>query len=384
MKRLAPEQKDALISYSLEQGFDVARVTKADFGELPGERLQAFLDAGLQGDMDWLESRKEWRKNPTNLWEEAKSALVLAINYGPDEDPRALAEYPDKGIVSVYARGRDYHDVVKKRLKRIARWIVEQHGADVKVFVDTAPVMEKPLAAAAGVGWQGKHTNLLSREFGSWLFLGVILITAEIEPDSASKGGCGSCDACLRACPTDAFIAPYQLDARKCISYLTIETRLHIPRDMRSQIGNRIYGCDDCLAACPWNKYAKNSSEIAFEAKEVLRSPNLEDLAALEDAEFRTMFSGSAVKRLGRNRFVRNVMVAIGNSGNQHYLPVIEERLLDTSDQVRLAAVWALGKVATFDKFKAFETLHRQQETDPLILDEWELSREELENEQTG
>ncbi|MBE7636194.1 tRNA epoxyqueuosine(34) reductase QueG [Sneathiella sp. P13V-1] len=384
MTRLSPEQKDALISYSLEQGFDVARVTAADFGKLPGERLQAFLDAGLQGDMDWLENRKEWRKNPTNLWEEAKSALVLAINYGPDEDPRALADYPDKGIVSVYARGRDYHDVVKKRLKRIARWIVEQHGADVKVFVDTAPVMEKPLAAAAGVGWQGKHTNLLSREFGSWLFLGVILITADIDPDEKTKGDCGSCDACLRACPTNAFIAPYQLDARKCISYLTIETRLHIPRDMRSQIGNRIYGCDDCLAACPWNKYAQVSNEIAFEAKEALKSPNLEDLACLSDPEFRTIFSGSAVKRLGRNRFVRNVMVAIGNSGKSDYVPVIEERLQDVSDQVRLAAVWALGKVAASEEFNALKQAHYALETDPLVLEEWDLSGRELIDEQTG
>ena len=381
MTSLTEIQKAELIDQALSVGFDVARIAAADFGELPGVRLEQFLESDLHGDMDWLENRKEWRKNPTNLWEEAKSALVLGLNYGPDTDPRALSDYADKGVVSVYARGKDYHEVVKKRLKRIARWIVAEYGADVKVFVDTAPVMEKPLAAAAGIGWQGKHTNLLSRDFGSWLFLGVILITADIPADAPSTGDCGSCTACLDACPTDAFLAPYQLDARRCISYLTIETRLHIPREMRGLIGNRIYGCDDCLAACPWNKFAQISNEIAFAAKEALIAPDLADLAILEDAEFRSLFSGSAVKRLGRNRFIRNVMVAIGNSSNHDYLPVIKDRLRDPSVQVRLAAVWALGQIASLAEFEAFSAEFEADETDPDILEEWRLSRKDLEDE---
>jgi len=381
MTSLSHTQKTELIEQALSVGFDMARIAPADFGSLPGERLEQFLEADLHGDMDWLENRKEWRKNPVNLWPDAKSALVLGLNYGPDTDPRALADFPDKGIVSVYARGKDYHEVVKKRLKRIARWIVTEHGADVKVFVDTAPVMEKPLAAAAGIGWQGKHTNLLSREYGSWLFLGVILITADIEPDVASAGDCGTCTACLDACPTDAFVAPYQLDARRCISYLTIETRLHIPREMRGLIGNRIYGCDDCLAACPWNKFAQQSNEIAFAAKEALVAPDLADLAVLDDTEFRTLFSGSAVKRLGRNRFIRNVMIAIGNSGRNDYLTIIKARLDDPSEQVRLAAVWAAGRLADVVQFKELAAVFEVGESDPDILEEWRLSRKELEHE---
>ena len=381
MTSLTEIQKAELIDQALSVGFDVARIAPADFGGLPGLRLEQFLEADLHGDMDWLENRKEWRKNPTSLWPEAKSALVVGLNYGPDTDPRALGDKPDKGIVSVYARGKDYHDVVKKRLKRIARWIVAEHDAEVKVFVDTAPVMEKPLAATAGIGWQGKHTNLLSREFGSWLFLGVILITAEIDTDDPSTGDCGSCTACLDACPTNAFIAPYQLDARRCISYLTIETRLHIPREMRGQIGNRIYGCDDCLAACPWNKFAQRSNELAFAAKEALVAPDLGDLAKLDDAEFRALFSGSAVKRLGRNRFIRNVMVAIGNSGNNDYLPVVMSRLDDISEQVRLAAVWAAGRLASLDQFNQLMADFEVDENDLDVLEEWHLSRKDLEHE---
>jgi len=383
MQQLDQSQKQDLIDFAIDQGFDVARVTLADFGPLPGERLDAFLAKGFHGDMDWLEARQSWRRNPANLWEGAKSALVVGLNYGPDADPRALAEQPDFGIVSVYARGKDYHDIVKKRLKRIARHMVQAYGGDVKVFVDTAPVMEKPLAAAAGIGWQGKHTNLLSREFGSWLFLGVVLSTLEIEPDPPEKGGCGSCTACLDACPTDAFVAPYQLEATKCISYLSIETRLHIPREYRAAMGNRIYGCDDCLAACPWNKYARKSSEMALAAKETLSAPRLDMLVQLTDTEFRQFFAGTPVKRLGRNRFVRNVLVALGNTGNSDYIKDVEPLLADISEQVRLAAVWASGRLLGKQSFSQLYKKYYLAEADEQVRIEWNLSKEDLDNEQT-
>jgi epoxyqueuosine reductase len=378
MVTLNAAQKEELIAFSKKQGFDAARISPADFGSLPGDRLETFLDANRHGDMDWLETRKSWRKNPASLWEEAKSAIVLGLNYGPDRDPRALAEQPDKGIISVYAQGKDYHDLVKKRLKRIARWIVATHGADVKVFVDTAPVMEKPLAASAGLGWQGKHTNLLSRDFGSWLFLGVVLTTAEIPPDEQATGSCGQCTACLDACPTNAFPAPYQLDARKCISYLTIETRAHIPRDMRALMGNRIYGCDDCLAACPWNKYAKTSQEMAFAAKEALIAPDLGDLVGLNDPDFRQLFSGSPVKRLGRNRFVRNVLTAIGNTGKKDYAAKVEPLLNDASPIVRLAAVWALGRIADKTTFNSLLEQYQKAEEDEDVRSEWTLTGDDM------
>jgi len=374
-------QKEELMRFALDQGFDVARVTLADFGSVPGEHLDDFLAQNHHGDMDWLEARKAWRRNPTALWPEANSALVLALNYGPDVDPRALSDMPEAGIVSVYARGKDYHELIKKRLKRIARHMVQAFGGDVKVFVDTAPVMEKPLAAAAGVGWQGKHTNLLSRDYGSWLFLGVILSTLEIEPDSPAKGDCGSCTACLDACPTNAFEGPYKLNASKCISYLTIETRSHIPREFRRAMENRIYGCDDCLAACPWNKYAKVSSEMAFTPKETLNAPLLSELVQLQDAEFRLYFSGSPVKRLGRNRFIRNVLIALGNTKDSTHMNKIEVLLEDPSEIVRVAAVWALGQMGQKKVFCELEEKHNVGETDIAVQEEWALSMKDLENE---
>jgi len=383
MTRLSKSEKQDLIQFALDQGFDVARFTNADFGSLPGERLEAFLAGGLHGDMDWLVAKKDWRKSPVSLWPDAASALVLGLNYGPDTNPLALADQPETGVVSVYARGRDYHDIIKKRLKRIARHMVASFEGDVKVFVDTAPVMEKPLAAASGIGWQGKHTNLLSREFGSWLFLGVILSTLEVEPDAPETGDCGNCTACLDACPTDAFVAPYQLDATRCISYLTIETRAHIPRDMRHLMGNRIYGCDDCLAVCPWNKFASVSREMSFHAKEELKAPLLSELVGLDDPAFRALFRGSPVKRLGRNRFIRNVIIAIGNSGQDQYVKDLEVLLDDPSPIIRLAAVWALGQILSVDHFQKLQMAAFAAEVDDAVREEWQLCWDELNNEPT-
>ncbi|MEP3248456.1 MAG: tRNA epoxyqueuosine(34) reductase QueG [Sneathiella sp.] len=374
--------KERLIAFALAQGFDDARIAPADFGEKPGQYLDAFIEAGYHGDMDWLVAKQDWRRHPQSLWSEARSAVVLGLNYGPVSDPRALADHPDRGIISVYAQGKDYHDIVKKRLKRIARWMVQEFGADVKVFVDTAPVMEKPLAAAAGIGWQGKHTNLLSRTYGSWLFLGCILTTLDIAPDAPETGGCGSCTACLDICPTKAFVAPYKLDARKCISYLTIETRNHIPREMRPLLGNRIYGCDDCLAICPWNKYAKRAREQAFLPRHELTAPRLADLAVLNDAAFRDVFSGSPIKRLGRNRFVRNVLIALGNAGDGQHKHVAERLLEDESPIVRLAAVWALSHLADPSDFAILHQSRYDTETDPDVRAEWVAAREEKQNEQ--
>ncbi|MBL4906568.1 MAG: tRNA epoxyqueuosine(34) reductase QueG [Sneathiella sp.] len=374
--------KEKLIEFALEQGFDTARIASADFGETPGDNLETFLEKGRHGDMDWLVAKKDWRKHPQSLWPEAKSAIVLGLNYGPETDPRVHAMNPELGIISVYALGKDYHELIKKRLKRIARWIVQEYGADVKVFVDTAPVMEKPLAASAGIGWQGKHTNLLSREFGSWLFLGCILTTLEIEPDEAEEGSCGSCTACLDVCPTNAFPAPYQLDATKCISYLTIETRSHIPRHMRAAIGNRIYGCDDCLAVCPWNKYAQQSREIAFQPRRELTAPRLADLSALDDTSFRALFSGSPVKRLGRNRFIRNVLISLGNTGDSNNIGNVQSLLRDPSPIIRVAAVWACAQLMTFPDLLTLKEMYIKTETDIDVLDEWNFIERERLNEQ--
>lgn len=370
-------EKQTLLQFSLDQGFDSARIASADFGKLPGHYLDEYIDEGRHGEMDWLVAKQDWRRHPQTLWPEAKSAIVLGLNYGPSNDPRALADQPDRGIISVYAQGKDYHDLVKKRLKRIARWVVQEHGADVKVFVDTAPVMEKPLAAAAGIGWQGKHTNLLSREFGSWLFLGCVLTTLEIEPDDSKTGSCGSCTACLDACPTNAFPAPYKLDAKKCISYLTIETRSHIPREYRAAIGNRIYGCDDCLAACPWNKYAKQTQELAFTPREELTAPRLAELVQLDDPSFRTLFSGSPIKRLGRNRFIRNTLVALGNAGDSGTLNVVTPLLEDASPIVRVAAIWCCAQLLDLEGFMSLKQSHYQSEADADVIEEWDMPLKE-------
>jgi epoxyqueuosine reductase len=292
--------------------------------------------------MDWMAERTSWRADPATLWPEARSVIMLAMSYTPESDPMATLSRPDVGTVSVYARGGDYHDVIKKRLKRVARWLIGAAGGEVKVFVDTAPVMEKPLAQAAGLGWQGKHTNLLSRELGNWVFLGAIFTTLELAPDAPGEAHCGSCRKCLDICPTDAFPAPFRLDARRCISYLTIEHRGPVDEALRPLLGNRIYGCDDCLAVCPWNKFAVQAREAKLAARDELQAPRLAELARLDDAGFRAMFSGSPIKRIGRDRFVRNVLYAIGNSGLAELRPVAEGLTGDPDPAVADAARWAV------------------------------------------
>jgi epoxyqueuosine reductase len=318
-----------------------------------------------------MEETLERRSHPRGMWPDARSAVVLGVNYGPDEDPRAALADRTNGAISVYARGDDYHDLIKSRLKQLGRWIGETFRCELKVFVDTAPLMEKPLAQAAGLGWQGRHTNLVSRSFGSWLFLGSVLTTLEIEPDAPEVDHCGSCRACLDACPTDAFPAPYQLDARACLSYLTIEHAGPWPERYRAAMGNRIYGCDDCLAACPWNKFAREGRELKLAAREALRRPALDELARLDDAAFRALFAKSPVKRIGRDRFLRNVLYAIGNSGTPE-LAAEAERLIDEpAPVVRGAAVWALKRLLDEATFAALRAARRDAETDPQVRAEW-------------
>jgi len=313
----------------------------------------------------------ERRGNPHGLWPEARAVIVLGLNYGPHDDPLAILKERTRGAVSVYAQGDDYHEVIKPRLKELGRWLIERAGGDVKVFIDTAAVMEKPLAAAAGLGWQGKHTNLVSRVHGSWLFLGAIFTTLDLPPDAAEEDHCGSCRACLDICPTAAFPAPYRLDARRCISYLTIEHKGVIPRDLRALIGNRIYGCDDCLAVCPWNKFAEAGRETQLAARQALRAPELAGLARLDDAGFRALFRKSAVKRIGRARFLRNVLIAIGNSGDAALAEEAERLLEDASPLVRGAAVWALGRLDR-TRLARVATARRATESDPDVAAEWD------------
>ncbi|PWK63161.1 tRNA epoxyqueuosine(34) reductase QueG [Aminobacter sp. AP02] len=358
-------------------GFAAVAVTRPDAIPLAPARLAQFVDEGLHGSMGWIAETLERRSEPSVLWPEVRSIIVLAMNYGPDSDPRDLQSQKDCAAISVYARNRDYHDVMKGRLKEIAGKIVARAGGDVKVFVDTAPVMEKPLAEAAGLGWQGKHTNLVSREFGSWLFLGTIFTTAELEPDEAEIDHCGSCRACLDACPTDAFPAPYRLDARRCISYLTIENKGPIPLEFRQKIGNRIYGCDDCLAACPWNKFAQAASEQKLAARDDLREPRLIELLALDDATFRTFFSGSPVKRIGRDRFIRNVLIASGNSADAALVEPCRALLADPSPLVRGAAVWALSRLVSRKTFSALAQLALKSETEADVIAEWQVTQAE-------
>lgn len=354
-------------------GFDSVRIARADEAWAAGERLEAFVAEGRHGQMGWMETTLERRKAPTAMWAGARSAVVVALNYGPGLDPMEMLGERSLGNISVYARGKDYHDLLKSRLKQLARAFVAETGAEVKVFVDTAPLMEKPLAAKAGMGWQGKHTNLVSRELGSWFFLGVMLTDAALVPDAAETDHCGSCRACLDICPTQAFPAPYQLDARRCISYLTIEHAGPIPREFRAAMGNRIYGCDDCLAVCPWNKFAEAASEAALHARAELKAPGLDELAALDDATFRDVFSGSPVKRSGRNRFVRNVCVAIGNSGDAGLAASVLALLDDGAPEVRGAAIWALARLDA-DRFAAEKAARRDREGDPGVVAEWDQS----------
>lgn len=328
-------------------------VCRPDAIPYASERLSGFVGNGYHGQMAWMAERMAWRGDPTALWPEARSVIMLAEAYTPEDDPLANLEHPDKATISVYARNRDYHDLVKKRLKRVGRWLLDtakredlqQGQPEIKVFVDTAPVMEKPLAAAAGLGWQGKHTNLLGRDIGNWIFLGAIFTTLDLPPDQPEDDHCGSCRACLDICPTNAFPAPYQLDARRCISYLTIEHKGPVDPELRPLMGNRIYGCDDCLAVCPWNKFAVTASETRYAARDDMKAPALADLAALDDAGFRTRFSGSPIKRIGRERFVRNVLYAIGNSGSRDLAVVAEALTNDANPTVADAAAWAVERL---------------------------------------
>ncbi|MGX8011046.1 tRNA epoxyqueuosine(34) reductase QueG [Mesorhizobium sp. ORM8.1] len=352
-------------------GFDAVAVTTPDAIPLAPARLAEFVADGFHGSMDWIAETLARRSEPSTLWPEVRSIIVLAMNYGPDHDPRALQASRDRGAISVYARNRDYHEVMKGRLKEIAGKIVARAGGDVKVFVDTAPVMEKPLAEAAGLGWQGKHTNLVSRAHGSWLFLGTIFTTAELEPDKPEIDHCGTCRACLDACPTDAFPAPYRLDARRCISYLTIENKGPIPREFRAKIGNRIYGCDDCLAACPWNKFARAASEAKLAARDDLREPALSELLTLDDAAFRAFFSGSPVKRIGRDRFIRNVLIAAGNSGDAALVGIVRGLLGDAAPLVRGAAIWALSRLLSDREFGDLAASAAEAEDDATVREEW-------------
>jgi epoxyqueuosine reductase len=345
-------------------------VTRPDAVPETAPRLRRFLAEGHHGTMTWMAANAERRGDPRMLWSGVRSVVMLGLNYGPDHDSLASLALKDRATISVYARNRDYHELIKGRLKQVAARFAARAGADVKVFVDTAPLMEKPLAAAAGIGWQGKHTNLVSRDFGSWLFLGAILTDVELAPDEPEVDRCGSCRACLDICPTDAFPAPYRLDARRCISYLTIEHKGLIPREFRRAMGNRIYGCDDCLAVCPWNKFARATREAKLAARDDLAAPPLAELAGLDEAGFRARFAGSPVKRIGRDRFVRNMLIAIGNSGDAHLKAVAMRCLDDAAPLVRGAAVWALGELDA-ETARLERSVRLPQESDPDVVEEW-------------
>jgi len=362
-----------LVDRAIELGFDEVKITTAKLPAEIGRHLQTFIECEWHGDMKWMPDTLERRKTPTAMWSKATTAIILASNYGPQINPLTRLENKSIGNISVYALNRDYHDVIKGRLKQLAGWFAGASGEDVKVFVDTAPLMEKPLAAQAGIGWQGKHTNLVSRDFGSWLFLGVILTSAELAITPASDDNCGQCRACIDICPTRAIPEPYKLDARRCISYLTIEYGGHIPLEFRQPIGNRIYGCDDCLAICPWNKFAQLSKETKFTARDDLLAPDLGDLVQFDDQSFRKFFSGSPVKRIGRDRFIRNVLIAIGNSERGELSKYAKALIRDNSPQVRAMAVWALAQLENAGDFSQLKEKYMRTETDTAVLDEWKM-----------
>jgi len=368
----AADPKAAIRERALALGFDAVGFAAASLGAEARAHLTEYLVRGYHGDMGWLAGRANERAEPRALWPEAKTVVVLGMNYGPSEDPLAALAEPERGAISVYARGRDYHDVVKSRLKALARGIVEQWCCELKVFVDTAPVMEKPLAERGGIGWQGKHTNLVSRALGSWLFLGEIYLALELEPDQPEGDHCGECRRCLDICPTGAFPAPYRLDARRCISYLTIDHKGHIDAELRPLMGNRIYGCDDCLAVCPWNKFARLTREPGFAPRPGLAGPQLRELAGLDDAAFRARFSGSPIKRIGRNRFLRNVLIAIGNSGGRDLLGAVRPLLEDTSPLVRAMAAWAWLRLAPAGERESARAAGLAAENDLAVRAEWE------------
>ncbi|CAN5296394.1 tRNA epoxyqueuosine(34) reductase QueG [soil metagenome] len=366
-----PDVRDGLRAQAAALGFDVCRFASARDPWSAGERLAHFVEAGRHGEMGWMETTRERRSHPTAMWDGARTAIVLGMNYGPEHDPLPEMGDGSAGYISVYARGDDYHEVIKGRLKTLAGQIAARTGQEVKVFVDTAPLMEKPLAQRAGLGWQGKHTNLLSREHGNWLFLGVILSGAELMPDAPETEHCGSCTACLDICPTKAFPAPFQLDARRCLSYLTIEFAGPWPVEFRSLTGSRIYGCDDCLAVCPWNKFAAAARETRLQARDALASPRLADLLALDDTAFRTLFSKSPVKRIGRDRFLRNVLYAAGNSADTALVEPVTNLLNDASPLVRGAAVWALGRLLPQDRFVDVRSEWLRTEANAAVIEEW-------------
>ena len=374
----AQAMKEALQKAALEAGFDVARVLAADSVK-PARHLHAgwlshYVAEGLHGDMGWMAETLERRADPRSLWPKVRSIVLLGMNYGPATDPLEQLKASSHGAISVYAQGGDYHQLIKKRLKRVASWLARTTGEEVKVFVDTAPVLEKPLAQRAGLGWQGKHSNLVSRSFGAWLFLGEIFTTASLPADPPERDHCGRCQRCLDICPTDAFVAPYRLDPRRCISYLTIEHKGHIPRALRPLMGNRIFGCDDCLAVCPWNKFARRAREARFMPRDGACLPPLSELLALDEAAFRDRFKGSAIKRPGRNRFLRNVLIAAGNSADPRLLPHIEPLLDDPAPLVRAMAVWALSQLMDTKTFTALKARHLPKEPDAAVRREWDFS----------
>jgi epoxyqueuosine reductase len=372
--RMRRRLTDLVKQEAADKGFDLCRITRPDAIPEAPARLAEFLAAGHHGTMEWMAETEARRADPRVLWQEVRSVVLFAMNYGPEHDPRAVLGMADRAAISVYAQNRDYHDIIKGKLKEIATRFAARAGADVKVFVDTAPVMEKPLAAAAGLGWQGKHTNLVSRTHGSWLFLGSLFTTADLVHDEPERDHCGSCRACLDACPTDAFPAPYKLDARRCISYLTIEHKGTIDPDLRARIGNRIYGCDDCLAACPWNKFAAAASEMKLVAREDLKAPAIADLLSLDDTGFRTHFSGSPVKRIGRDRFVRNVLIAAGNSSDRSLIDPCRRLADDPSPIVRGMAAWALSRLMTAGEFRQFAA-GRPADVDADVTAEYERAK---------
>ncbi|MCW5707123.1 tRNA epoxyqueuosine(34) reductase QueG [Shinella sp.] len=372
--RIRRRLTDFLKVEAADKGFDLCRITGPDSIPEAPPRLADFLAAGYHGTMDWMAETEARRADPRVLWSAVRSVVLFGMNYGPAHDPRAVLSMPDRAAISVYAQNRDYHDLIKGKLKEVATRFAARGGVDVKVFVDTAPVMEKPLAAAAGLGWQGKHTNLVSRTHGSWLFLGSLFTTADLVRDEPERDHCGSCRACLDACPTDAFPAPYKLDARRCISYLTIEHKGPIDPAIREKIGNRIYGCDDCLAACPWNKFAAAASQMKLIAREELKAPAIADLLTLDDADFRAHFSGSPVKRIGRDRFIRNVLIAAGNSDDRSLIAPCLHLADDASPVVRGMAAWALSRLMAASEFTKFAA-GRADDADADVRAEYERAK---------
>lgn len=361
--------KDFIILEAKALGFDLVGFAKPEINPIYQKWFEEYIELGLHGEMEWMDSKT--RTHPKLIWDKVQSIIVLGMNYAPDYNPLAMLEKKNIGLISAYAKNRDYHDVMKGKLKLLASKLHSRYKSSFKVFVDTAPIMEKPIAEIAGIGWQGKHSCILSREYGNWLFLGSIFTDVEIGADEPHQNLCGSCRKCLDICPTQAFIAPFKLDARRCISYLTIEYKGHIPREFRKAIGNRIYGCDDCLAICPWNKFAKESSHIAYKSRKELENPLLSELVKLDDGNFRKLFSASPVKRIGRNRFIRNVLIAIGNSGDISYIPDIVRLLGDEAAIIRAMAIWAFGELAKKEEIVAISKIYLEQEYDPEVQDEW-------------